>query len=161
MAATLMMTFKMCRSIEEGEKIALEKLQSGTVAERFRKTVELQGGDSRVIDEPEKILPSSKFRKEIFADQPGFIQKMDALSFGKALVQLGGGRLRKEDGINYGAGFVFNKKVKDAVKTGDLLYTVHYDDKDSILKAEEYLKSAVVTTGHKPPSESSIILGSM
>ena len=161
MAATLMVTFKMCSSIEEGEKIALEKLQSGTVAERFRKTVELQGGDSRVIDEPEKILPSSKFRKEIFADQPGFIQKMDALSFGKALVQLGGGRLRKEDGINYGAGFVFNKKVKDAVKTGDLLYTVHYDDKDSILKAEEYLKSAVVTTGHKPPSESSIILGSM
>jgi pyrimidine-nucleoside phosphorylase len=160
MAATLMMTFKMCSSIEEGEKTALVKLKSGTVAERFRKTVELQGGDSRVIDKPEKILPSSKQKKEIFADASGFIEKIDALSFGKALVQLGGGRLRKEDSINYGAGFVFNKKCNDKVSGGDLLYTVHYDDPDKLQAAFEYLREAVKITDEKC-GESSIVLGSM
>jgi pyrimidine-nucleoside phosphorylase len=160
MAATLMVSFKMCDSIENGERLALVKLQSGTVAERFKKTVELQGGDSRVIDEPQKVLPSSKLKKEIFADVSGFIEKIDALSFGKALVQLGGGRLRKEDGINYGAGFVFNKKCKDKVSSGDLLYTVHYDDPDKLQAAFEYLREAVKITDEKC-GESSIVLGSM
>ena len=160
MAATLMVSFKMAASIESGEKTALEKLKSGAVAQRFAKTVELQGGDVRVMDDPEKVLPSSKLRKEIFAAGSGFIEKIDALSFGKALVQLGGGRLRKEDGINYGAGFIFSRKKGDAVKKGDLLYTVFYDDESRLSNAMNYLSDAV-SFCESAPSGKSIILDSM
>lgn len=160
MAATLMVSFKMAASIESGEKTALEKLKSGAVAQRFAKTVELQGGDVRVMDDPEKVLPSSKLRKEIFAAGSGFIEKIDALSFGKALVQLGGGRLRKEDGINYGAGFMFSRKKGDAVKKGDLLYTVFYDDESRLSNAMNYLSDAV-SFCESAPSGKSIILDSM
>jgi pyrimidine-nucleoside phosphorylase len=159
MAATLMVSFKIAESIESGEKTALEKLKSGAVAQRFAKTVELQGGDVRVIDNPEKVLPSSKLRKDIYAQQSGFIEKIDALSFGKALVQLGGGRLRKEDGINYGAGFIFSRKKGDAVKKGDLLYTVFYDDESRLSNAMNYLSDAV-SFCESAPSGKSVILDS-
>lgn len=160
MAATLMVSFKMCDSIEQGEKIALEKLNSGTVAERFRKTVELQGGDSRVIDNPEQILPSSSQKIDVFANDSGFINKIDALSFGKALVRLGGGRLKKEDGINYGAGFTFSLKVGDPVKKGDLLYTIHFDDEALLKNARQHLSDAV-TISEEKTSPGNIILDSM
>jgi len=160
MAATLMVSFKMAESIESGEKTALEKLKSGAVAQRFAKTVELQGGDVKVIDNPEKVLPLSKLRKDIYAQQSGFIEKIDALSFGKALVQLGGGRLRKEDGINYGAGFIFSRKKGDAVKKGDMLYTVFYDDESRLSNAMNYLSDAV-SFCESAPSGKIIILDSM
>ena len=100
MAATLMMTFKMCRSIEEGEKIALEKLQSGTKLPDSEKLLNFRGGDSRAIDEPGKILPSSKFRKEIFADQPrGSLQKMDARLLEKHLFNLAEDGLEKKTAL--------------------------------------------------------------
>lgn len=160
MAATLMVRFKMAESIEHGERKALEKLKSGSVAERFRKTVELQGGDGRVIDDPVKVLPASQLRKDVSAQRSGFIERFDALSFGKALVQLGGGRLRKEDTINHGAGFVFSRKRGDEVKKGDLLYTIHYDDQNKLESAAEYLDEAVIVSD-KQDKRHNIILDSM
>ncbi|MGI6395248.1 MAG: thymidine phosphorylase [bacterium] len=159
MAAMLMTSFKMCNTVEEGEEIALKKLQSGDIAERFRKTVELQGGNADVVDNPLKILPASKFKKEIYAQKAGYIESINPFLFGKALVQLGGGRLKKEDSINYGTGFIFNKKRGDKVVAGDLLYTVYYDDCQKLDVALKYLEEGVTTGDEKPP-DTNLILGS-
>ena len=142
MAATLMVSFKMAGSIEEGEKIALEKLASGKVAERFKKTIEMQGGNPDVVDNPD-LLPKASKRKDIFANESGYINRIDALSFGKALVQLGGGRIKKEDSIDPSAGFVFSKKAGDYTKKGDLVYSIHYNEEFKLRNAMEYLARSV------------------
>lgn len=158
MAATLMKRFNLAASLEEGRKAAENVLKSGRALERFGRIIELQGGDPRVIDDG-SILPESRYRKEIFAADSGFISRIDALSFGKALVQLGGGRLRKEDDVDPAVGFVFGKKVGEKVTKGDLLYTVYYSDESKLAGADEYLSGAI---GISEKAEATkLILGTM
>ena len=157
MAATLMVSFKMAASVEEGEKAAKKVLESGKVAERFKKTVEMQKGDPNVVDNT-NLLPKALKRKDIPAEKSGYIADMDALSFGKALVQLGGGRIKKEDSIDPSVGFVFIKKAGDKVEKGELLYSIRYNDDNKLLNSLEYLKESVVITGEKQERRK-IILG--
>ena len=159
MAAVLMKTFKMTASIEEGEEKAAKMLQTGRVLERFASTIKLQGGDPRVA-ENQSLLPESRFRKEVRASESGVINKINALDFGKALIRLGGGRLRKEDSINKAAGFVFAKKAGEKVAKGDLLYTIHFDEEERLKSAEEYLKDAVVIS-ENPVEKLPVIIGSL
>ena len=159
MAAVLMKTFKMTASIEEGEDKAAKMLQTGRVLERFARTVMLQGGDPNVASN-QSLLPESRFRKEVKAAESGVINKINALDFGKALIRLGGGRLRQEDSVNKAVGFVFAKKAGEKVVKGDLLYTIHYDEEDRLKSAEEYLKDAVQIS-EKPAEKARLILGSL
>ena len=159
MAAVLMKTFKMTDSIEEGEERATKMLQTGRVLERFASTIKLQGGDPKVALN-QSLLPESRFRKEVKAAESGVINKINALDFGKALIRLGGGRLRQEDSVNKAVGFVFAKKAGEKVAKGDLLYTIHYDEEDRLRSAEEYLKDAVQIS-EKPAEKARLILGSL
>jgi len=143
MAARLMVSFNMAENIEEGEKKALAVLKSGKVVERFKKTVEMQGGDPNSIDDV-SLLPQAKKKQEIRSNSAGYVNSIDALNFGKALVQLGGGRLRKEDDVDPSVGFILNRKVGEKVEKGDLLYTIHYNDDDKLKNAGDYLKNAVL-----------------
>ena len=159
MAAVLMKTFKMTQSIEEGEEKAAKMLQTGRVLERFASTIKLQGGDPKVASN-QSLLPESRFRKEVKATESGVINKINALDFGKALIRLGGGRLRQEDSVNKAVGFVFAKKAGEKVAKGDLLYTIHFDEEDRLRSAEEYLKDAVQIS-EKPAEKARLILGSL
>lgn len=159
MAAVLMKTFKMTQSIEEGEEKAAKMLRTGRVLERFASTIKLQGGDPKVASN-QSLLPESRFRKEVKATESGVINKINALDFGKALIRLGGGRLRQEDSVNKAVGFVFAKKAGEKVAKGDLLYTIHFDEEDRLRSAEEYLKDAVQIS-EKPAEKARLILGSL
>ena len=159
MAAVLMKTFKMTASIEEGEEKATKMLKSGRVLERFASTIKLQGGDPKVASN-QSLLPESRFRKEVKATESGVINKINALDFGKALIRLGGGRLRQEDSVNKAVGFVFAKKAGEKVTKGDLLYTIHFDGEERLKSAEEYLKDAVIIS-EKPAEKARLILGSL
>ena len=159
MAAVLMKTFKMTGSIEEGEEKAAKMLRTGRVLERFASTIKLQGGDPKVASN-QSLLPESRFRKEVKATESGVINKINALDFGKALIRLGGGRLRQEDSVNKAVGFVFAKKAGEKVAKGDLLYTIHFDEEDRLRSAEEYLKDAVQIS-EKPAEKARLILGSL
>ena len=159
MAAVLMKTFKMVPSIEEGEDKAAKMLQTGRVLERFASTIKLQGGDPKVASN-QSLLPESRFRKEVKASESGVISKINALDFGKALIRLGGGRLRQEDSVNKAVGFVFAKKAGEKVAKGDLLYTIHFDEEERLRSAEEYLKDAVQIS-EKPAEKARLILGSL
>jgi len=142
MAARLMVSFDMAKSIEEGEKKALEVLESGKALEKFKKTVEMQGGDPNSIDNA-ALLPRSREKKQVICLESGYINSIDALQFGKALVQLGGGRMRKEDDVDHAVGFVLNKKVGDKIEKGEILYTIHYNDENKLKNAEDYLGRAI------------------
>lgn len=83
------------------------------------------------------------FLKEIHAQSSGYIVSIDSKSIGEALVCLGGGRRKKEDGIDYSVGFEFNKKVGDKVEEGDVILTVLYNDKQNFEEAFEYIENAI------------------
>jgi pyrimidine-nucleoside phosphorylase len=52
---------------------------------------------------------------------------------------LGGGRLRKEDAVDPAVGIVLHKKVGDAVRPGDPICTVHYNDEKKFNEARNMI----------------------
>jgi pyrimidine-nucleoside phosphorylase len=99
-------------------------LRDGSALERFRRLVEAQGGDPRVVDRPE-ILPRAPMRLEVRAARSGFVRSLAAREVGLLVVGLGGGRQRKTDAVDLRVGVVLDRKVGDEVRQGERLATVH------------------------------------
>ena len=68
------------------------------------------------------LLPSAK-SFEIISDKSGYITKMDAEKIGSLSVSLGAGRIKKDDAIDFGAGFVLLKKTGDKIEKGEVICT--------------------------------------
>lgn len=110
---------------EAGEKLARALLESGAGREKLREIVVAQGGDGRVVDDPNGFLPQPRVRWVVRAEQSGFLQSVAARPVGELVVRLGGGRERKEDTIDPAVGIVFTKSVGDPLNIGEELATIY------------------------------------
>ncbi len=149
MAGRLAALFGKASCPEDGKRLAEANLASGAAWAKFREMVEFQGGDTEVCDHPE-ILPQARSTLEVRSDTGGFVGEIDALAFGKACVVLGGGRLKKTDAVDPAVGFVLAKKTGNAVREGETLYTIHYNDDEKLDAARQYLDGAVKIAASKP-----------
>lgn len=109
------------------EARARATLQDGSALAKFRAFVEAQGGDPTYVDDPNKfdVAPG---RAEIKATQDGFIDRIDALSVGRAVLVLGGGRERKGEAIDHGVGVELVKKPGEAVQAGEVVMRLYHRD---------------------------------
>ena len=89
-------------SFEEGKETARQVLSDGRALEKFRQMVRRQGGDDRIVEEPER-MGSSRYSRDVLAGRTGFIAETDTREIGRASQHLGAGRLRKEDEIDFTA----------------------------------------------------------
>ena len=112
-------------SSKAGYEQAEALLKSGAGREKLREIIRAQGGDERVVDTPETLLPSAPVQLPFIAQKSGFVFRIAAHSIGKIVVGLGGGRANKEDSINPSVGIVLNKSVGDRVTKGDVLAIIH------------------------------------
>ena len=67
---------------------------------------------------------------------------MNAEKVGLISVNLGAGRVKKEDSIDKAVGIVLNKKISDKVQKGDILAYVHANDEQKGKEAVEEMKKA-------------------
>ena len=125
----------------QGKKMAEEALESGKSLLKFRDLVKAQGGDVRYVDEPERF-PKAKRIVEVQSPQSGYLYEVNAREAGETAVLLGGGRAQKGDPIDYTVGVVVEHKVGDAVKAGDLLFTIHADGDEKMEMAVEKMLKA-------------------
>ncbi|HXN95893.1 MAG TPA: thymidine phosphorylase, partial [Candidatus Acidoferrales bacterium] len=77
-------------SVEEGRRLAETMIATGQALEKFRQGIRLQGGDERVIDEPER-LPTARLHFQVASSASGFVTGTNCEQFGIALAMLGGG----------------------------------------------------------------------
>ena len=98
--------------------------------------------DPRVIDDYAR-LPKAKTRAVIAAPSDGFITGLDAESIGRAGVSLGAGRERVDSVIDHGVSIQVNRGVGDAVKRGDPVLTVMYNDAARWDSARQLLESSI------------------
>src|SRR5207253_274992 len=95
-----------------------EALRSGRALEQCRKWIAAQGGDAAVVDDY-SLLPQPTATIEVKAPQSGFITQMDTYLAGMFTVDLGAGRKKADDVIDYAAGVMFDKRTGDAVRAGE------------------------------------------
>lgn len=113
------------KTFEKALKRALEVLANGEALEEFRKLIRSQGGDDRVIDDY-SLLPQATEITEVKANKAGFIKMFQNEQIGLLLIELGGGRKSKTDIIDHAVGFMFEKKIGDQVKKGDVIFRIQH-----------------------------------
>ena len=129
-------------SLVEGEKLAAQLLDSGQAWDKFVELVRAQDGDVAMIENP-ALLPQARLVKDVLAPSSGYIAGVDAAQVGMTSVELGAGRAKKGDPIDYAVGLIVHRKVGDQVRAGEPLFTVHANDEARLAAAEERLVRAV------------------
>jgi pyrimidine-nucleoside phosphorylase len=98
-------------------------LGSGAAWETFRRMVANQGGDLAALDNDQ--LPLAPVVVPLLAPRSGTVAALDGQILGLTLNNLGGGRARKGDQIDYAVGLVVEAKVGTVVRTGQPLLHIH------------------------------------
>jgi pyrimidine-nucleoside phosphorylase len=136
-------------SVDEGRRLAETLIATGQAKEKFRQGIKLQGGDERVVDEPNR-LPKARFHADVASESAGYITATNCEQFGIALAMLGGGREKKEDTIDPGVGLEFRKRIGDRVEKGETLAAIHYNAATKLAEAK-----SLIAEGYKVGPEPS------
>ena len=137
----------------DAARARLQKMvDSGAAMECLRKNVEAQGGDPRVCDDPDKILPLVKESFKVESPRSGFITKVNTTEIGHAIAAIGGGRVRIDDTIDPSVGFIAEARIGDRISADKLLGTVYCRDESKALEAVQRIQAAY-DIGDQPPTE--------
>jgi pyrimidine-nucleoside phosphorylase len=132
-------------------------IASGAGLERFRRIIEHQGGDPRVVDDSAR-LPHVADRHVVSAGRAGFVTAVNAELVGRASVVLGAGRDRVEDPVDPAVGIMVVAKPGDEVRAGGPVLELHYRDRTR-LEAALRLADQAITIGDERPAPRSLIVG--
>lgn len=119
-----------------------DAIESGRAAERFRKIIEAQGGDPRVVDDV-SLLPSAPVRVEYRATRDGIIQCVEPRAIGHGIVALGGGRRAMHDVVDPAVGFDVLVKPNSTVAEGDVIAIIHAADDAGAVTGRGVLDRAI------------------
>lgn len=144
------------KTAEHGAELMRAKIADRSGLKVFREIVKAQGGDVRVIDDPDR-LPKAKKSRELKAPKDGFVTRLDARKIGHAGVLIGAGRAYKEQALDYGAGLVLRRKTGDRVRRGETLAVLHAaDDARLNAGAKEYFSALEI--GAKAPRPQPVVI---
>ncbi|ABY42989.1 pyrimidine-nucleoside phosphorylase [Bacillus mycoides] len=141
---------KKANTLEEAREMLIEVMENGKATEKFKEFLSNQGGDSSIVDNPEK-MPQAKYVIDVPAKTSGVISNIVADEIGIAAMLLGAGRATKEDEIDLAVGLMLRKKVGDAVKEGEPFVTI-YANRENVedVKAKIYENISIAETAVAP-----------
>jgi pyrimidine-nucleoside phosphorylase len=140
-ASHMLVVGQKAKDLTEARKMAEDALYKGRSWEKFRTLVANQGGDVSFIDDPEK-LAKAPFIEDVPAPREGYLSEINAQTVGETSVELGAGRVKKGDPIDPAVGIIIHHKVGDRIKKGDVLFTIHANDRDKLEAAKVRLLEA-------------------
>jgi thymidine phosphorylase len=141
LAAEALMLVDAAPSREEGLVRAERALASGAAGERFARMVRAQGGPADLLERPGR-LPAAPEQVAVHAQQAGTIERVDARLLGLAVIGLGGGRTRPEDGVDHAVGLTAVAGIGDRCDRHTPLAIVHARDAASAEAAAATLRRA-------------------
>ena len=136
---------------EAGAKKALDDaLRSGRALEQAHKWIAAQGGNASKLPQPREVI-------EVKAPRSGFITFIDTYQAGMFTVDLGAGRKKADDAIDYAAGIMFDRRTGDPVRAGETIARIQLGvakrDADELRK--RFL--GFVQFGDEAPAERALI----
>jgi pyrimidine-nucleoside phosphorylase len=99
-------------------------LDDGSARRKFDELVAAQGGDPADLDRLGEVRAAPVIR-EVLAEGTGTIAAADAGLFGQAALQVGAGRSKADDAVDFAVGFDRIVKCGEAVHQGDPLCRIH------------------------------------
>lgn len=140
------------KALENAKRI----IENGKAFEKFKELVSVQGGDVSFIENTDKF-EKAKFEIEVSSKKDGFISEIDTEKIGVSSMILGAGRNNLNDEIDASAGIVFNKKLGDSLKKGEIIATLYTNDYGKIEKSYELFNMAITVSKYKPEKQNIIL----
>jgi len=144
------------KTVDEGRRLAETMVANGKALEKLRQGIRLQGGDERVVDEPQR-LTQPRSHVEVVSPKAGFVVATKCEQLGTALAMLGGGREKKEDKIDHAVGLEFQKRIGDRVERNEKLVTVHYNSVAKLAEAKTLVRDSYVIGEHAPKEKRPLV----
>ena len=147
-------------SREEGEAMAMKKLQRGDALEKFRELVAAQGGEAGVCDSPEEFLPLGVRRVLVPAPAGGIVERVDARAIGEGVKRLGGGRMSLGEPIDLSAAARILARKGMEVREGDPLLEIRFNDENKLNDAMPFFEAAF-SLGDEAVGQRRLLLGTI
>ena len=156
LAARMIFLAKLTPNLDDARGLAESKLADGSAYRKFRDVVQAQGGNTAAIDKFE-LLPNATGMREITTSRGGYVSAIHAEDIGRASTQMGAGRDRKEDNIDYAVGVILEVKTGDKVDPGAVLGRLYYTSEDRLDEAAEMVEDAFRISQTKPEDRELIL----
>jgi pyrimidine-nucleoside phosphorylase len=132
-------------------------ITSGSALEKLEQVIVAQDGDPAVLTDL-SVLPQPPEFVEFEAPRSGWVTECHAHRIGVAGVQLGGGRLRKEDDVDPAVGIWVFAKEGETIEEGQPLARIGWRDGAKLGAAMELLETAW-TIADEPPEPKPLVIG--
>ena len=143
LSAELLVLGGLQKSSEDARGALQEALDSGKAVEVFARMVSGLGGPSDFLEKMDDYLPKASVQCLVPAPRAGFVTTMETRDLGLAVVELGGGRRRAEDAIDYAVGLSDFVSIGQKVEKGEALCRVHAQDESSANRVVAQVQQAI------------------
>lgn len=142
-------------SLTEGQALAEAQIVSGAAYDKLSEIVQAQGGDPEYLQHGLKP-PVARIKRDVRAEESGFVRHVNAEEIGLAAMRLGAGRASKEDPIDPTAGVVLRETVGCAAAAGNIIATLYTSSEIAAREVAPLVRSAF-EIGPAPPSPREVI----
>lgn len=136
-------------SMSSALKRVAAAIESGAGYEKFLEMVRAQGGDTFVVENPERYRQPAVIR-EVKVIESGYVASIDTFGIGMAVVKLGGGRVKVTDRVDPVVGITILRKTGDRISRGDTIAIVRANDADRAETAEDQIRSSYLFSSKRP-----------
>lgn len=127
---------------KEIRTLLTDQLSNGQAFAKLRQLVIGQGGDVSMVDDP-VLLPQAPIIDTFVASRSGYIAQVPADEIAMASFDLGAGREKKGDPIDFAVGLEVHVKVGDKVEMGAHLVTIHARKESQLAPCRARLEQAI------------------
>jgi thymidine phosphorylase len=143
LTAEMLVLAGLAPNLPDAHALCRKKLDDGSAAEKFGQMVAALGGPKDFVEKHGNYLPCAKVIKPVYADEKGTVTGMDARAVGIALLDIGGGRTRADQGIDYTVGLTQMVQVGQTVSKDRPLCLLHASSEADWDRAARNLKAAI------------------
>ncbi|XP_070541815.1 thymidine phosphorylase-like isoform X2 [Ptychodera flava] len=135
---------------EDGISKINEVLKNGRAMNKFKEMMVAQGVEEDVArklcskDEgPWSVMRKAPYQTEIKCNKTGIVESINALELAKVSLELGAGRAKASDKINFSVGLQLKCYVGKKINDNDVWLIVHHDSTPLSALHQERLQSAI------------------
>ncbi len=140
----------------EAQRRLERAVDEGRALQKMRAIVDAQGGDPRVVDEPDR-LALSEHRGKVVSNADGYVTDLDPLELGYVAMALGAGRARSEDTVDPGAGIRLHVQRGDRVRKGETLAVLYGSERARIAPGKRRAAGAFRIGKRRPAARDRLI----
>jgi pyrimidine-nucleoside phosphorylase len=142
LGAEMLLVAGVSHDVVDARRRLEESVASGRALELFARMIEAQGGNPAVVDDP-AVLPQAQAVEVFRAPRTGIVERVEPRRIGRAVVELGGGRMTMGDEVDPTVGFVITARPGDEVAGGEPIASIFARDEAGLLAGATALREAI------------------